>query len=130
MVLANQTGPGSDQSTFREAALMQTLLNLAIPRTVRYKGHARRADRTYGVVVHTATGFRTLTITSPMLALAQEGIVVEKDRVSRFYSNSIDWLNLRTVTSSTTLHKQESECRTYVACQISSVCHAIQGIGD
>jgi len=80
--VASQTGSGSDQSTFREAALMQTLLNLAIPRTARYKGHARRADDTYGVVVHTATGFRTLTITSPMLALAQEGILVERDRAS------------------------------------------------
>jgi hypothetical protein len=82
VLIASQAGSGSDQSALREAALMQTLLNLAIPRTARYKGHARRVDDTYGVVVHTATGFRTLTITSPMLALAQEGILVEKDRAS------------------------------------------------
>lgn len=61
---------------------MQTLLSLAIPRKARYRGHARRIDNTYGVVVYTPVGFRTLTITSPMLALAQEGILVEKDRTS------------------------------------------------
>lgn len=63
-----------------EATLLKTLLGLVSPCGADYIGHARRTDKTYGVVVRTTTGLRTLVIGSGTLSLAEEGILVEQDR--------------------------------------------------
>lgn len=70
----------SNPSLSREAALLQTLLNLASPRTARYLGHALREDNSYRVVVRRADSFCTLTVSVPMLSLVEAGILVERDR--------------------------------------------------
>lgn len=63
-----------------EASLIKTLLGLASPCTANYVGHAQRADKTYGVIVRTPTGLKTLRLSAGMLTLAEEGILVEQDR--------------------------------------------------
>jgi len=65
-----------------EAALLQTLLRLAVPGSAWYIGHAPRLDATYGVVVRTLEGFRTIKVPTAALALVDEGVLVERDRVS------------------------------------------------
>lgn len=70
----------SDLLPRQEAALLQTLLSLASPRTAQYIGHALRADNTYRVVVRRAGEFRTLTIPTLVLSLVESGILVEQDR--------------------------------------------------
>ncbi|RZK43282.1 MAG: hypothetical protein EOO61_05040 [Hymenobacter sp.] len=65
-----------------EADLLQTLLKLAVPGLAWYIGHAARLDATYGVVVRTLNGLRTIKVPTPVLALINEGILVEHDRLS------------------------------------------------
>lgn len=69
-----------DLPSMKEAALLQTLLNLASPRTAHYMGHILRPDHTYRVVVRKAGEFRTLTISKLMLSLVDAGILVDQDR--------------------------------------------------
>lgn len=70
----------SDLLPLEEAVLLQTLLNLASPRTAHYIGHALRPDHTYRVLVRKAGEFRTLTVSTSMLSLVESGILVEQDR--------------------------------------------------
>lgn len=63
-----------------ETSLIKTLLGMASPCTAKYVGHAQRTDKTYCVVVRTATGLQTLRLSVDMLTLAEAGILVEQDR--------------------------------------------------